>query len=90
MACQNNNKRIARFLLKGGINVNCQNGKSNTPLHYCFAYGFSELGDYLISKGADKTLCNDDGLTPQQGLNKEEVDAALKNEAAGVDDIRKS
>ena len=34
IACQNNNRHIAKLLLKNGIGVNEINHKGNTPLHY--------------------------------------------------------
>lgn len=41
----------------------------NTPLHFCFAYGYGDtLGEYLISKGADCTIRNNDGFTCREGL----------------------
>ena len=41
----------------------------NTPLHFCFAYGYGDtLGEYLISKGADCTLRNNAGLTCREGI----------------------
>ena len=43
-----------------------------TPLHFCFTYGHTELGNYLISKGADETAQNAYGLTPYEGLNPKE------------------
>ena len=43
--------------------------KGNTPLHFCYAYGFAEtLGQYLISKGADPKIQNNKGMTCFQGL----------------------
>lgn len=35
-ACQNNNKRMAKLLLRRGANINARNYRGNTPLHYCF------------------------------------------------------
>jgi ankyrin repeat protein len=51
VACQNGNKRIAKMLLRQGADINQQNSKGNSPMHYCFAFGYAELGEYLISKG---------------------------------------
>ena len=41
----------------------------NTPLHFCFSYGYGDtLGEYLISKGADCTIRNNDGFTCREGI----------------------
>ena len=53
-ACQNGNKRVAKCVLRRAANINSRNNKGNTPLHYCFSYGYGDsLGQYLIDKGAD-------------------------------------
>ncbi|CAE7419644.1 ACBD6 [Symbiodinium natans] len=67
IACQNDHRRIAKLLLKNGINVNDQNKAGNTPLHYCFQYNFLHLSDYLIAHGADETIANKKGLLPSEG-----------------------
>lgn len=71
VACQNDHRRIAKLLLKNGINVNDQNLAGNTPLHYCFQYNFLHLSDYLIAHGADETIANKKGLLPSQGTGVE-------------------
>merc|ERR1719229_169622 len=80
VACQNNNRRIAKLLLKNGISVNDQNTRGNTPLHYCSQYGFMQLADYLIAHGADDNLPNNTGLIPLQGIGRTEdqVDQAQR------------
>ncbi|KAG2529429.1 hypothetical protein BBO99_00007006 [Phytophthora kernoviae] len=51
IACQNGLKRIAKLALRRGANINKQNNRGNTALHFCFAYGYGDsLGAYLISK----------------------------------------
>jgi ankyrin repeat protein len=51
IACQNGNKRVAKQVLRRGADINCRNYKGNTPLHYCYQYGYGDtLGQYLISK----------------------------------------
>ena len=58
-ACQNGNKRVAKCVLRRAANINSRNNKGNTPLHYCFSYGYGEtLGQYLIEKGADVRVKN--------------------------------
>ena len=54
IACQNGNKRVAKCVLRRAANINSRNNKGNTPLHYCYSYGYGDtLGAYLVSKGAD-------------------------------------
>merc|ERR1719401_2523995 len=68
IACQNNNRRIAKLLLKNKVSVNEQNAKGNTPLHYCSQYGFMQLADYLLAHGADDSIANEYGFLPPQGV----------------------
>jgi ankyrin repeat protein len=50
--------------LRKGADINVKNLKGNTPLHFCFQFGYGDsLGEYLISKGADATARNRAGYT---------------------------
>lgn len=71
LAAQQGSKRMCKFLLRRGANINFQSLAGNTPLHYCYAYSFHRLGDYLKSKGANDAIVNVDGLTCYEGLSKE-------------------
>ena len=70
VACQNGLKRMAKAALRRGANINHQNLLGNSPLHFCCAYGFTELAAYLISKGADAALENSYGSLCTEGLGK--------------------
>ena len=60
VACQNGLRRIAKLALRFGADVNVQNHKQNTALHFCYTYGFGDtLGALLLEAGADETLIND-------------------------------
>jgi hypothetical protein len=74
VACQNNNRRLAKLLTKAGINLNKQNNNGNTSLHYCYAYAFTQLAEFLIAKGADESLSNHDGKLPYEGLGSAETE----------------
>jgi ankyrin repeat protein len=74
VACQNGNKLMVKNVLRVGAKMNLQNSRGNTAIHFCFAYGYAELGQYLISKGADDSILNADGLSAYEGLRKEELD----------------
>jgi hypothetical protein len=69
VACQNGNKKVAKVLIRKNADLNSKNLKGNTPLHFCYAYGFGDsLGQYLISKGADSKIENDNGTTCFKGF----------------------
>lgn len=71
-ACQNNNRRLTKLLLKNHIGINEQNLRGNTALHYCYQYGFSDLAEYLLAHGADDSILNQDGYVPAQGTGRTE------------------
>jgi len=73
-ATQNGSKRMVKACLRRGACVNAQNYLGQTPLHFAFGFGYNELGDYLISKGADATLRNKDGLTCFEGMSVAELE----------------
>jgi len=69
ISCQNGNKRVTKAALRRGADINAQNYKGNTPLHFCFTYGYGDtLGQYMISKGADPSIRNEAGLSCYDGL----------------------
>lgn len=76
VACQKNNKRVVKLLLRSFADINSQNDNGNTPLHYCYQYKHIDLGDYLISKGADVKKKNSYGLEPSKGLNPAKAEGA--------------
>ena len=63
VACQNNDKRLAKLALRRGADINSSNLVGNTPLHFCYKFGHIKLGAYLITKGADKMSKNLVGQT---------------------------
>jgi hypothetical protein len=65
---QNGNKRLVKLCLRRAAPINAQNLQGQTPLHFAFGYGYTELGEYLIRKGADDSLRNNDGLTCYEGI----------------------
>jgi len=73
LAAQTGSKRMCKFLLRRGANINLQNLTGNTAMHYCYAYAFHKLGDYLRSKGADDSILNVDGLTCYEGLSNDSM-----------------
>lgn len=68
VGAQNGNKRVVRAALRWGAGVNACNDRGNTALHYAVAFGFEELVEYLLCKGADDTLVNAQGRSCFQGI----------------------
>ncbi len=64
-------KEIIEFLIDKGANINSQNKKLNTPLHYALSYQNYDIADLLLRFGADENIKNIDGLTPWQCLKYE-------------------
>lgn len=73
LAAQQGSKRLCKFLLRRGANINAQSRIGNTSMHYCHAYSHKELAAYLKSKGADDSLLNFNGLTCYEGLSADET-----------------
>jgi len=69
IAAQNGKKRLAKLFLRYRADINAVNAQGNSCLHYCFTYGYGDLGDYLISKGANASIKNKNGLTCYEGLD---------------------
>ena len=68
IGCQNGHARIIKACLRHNADIDAANRQGNTGLHYCIAYGFNALGDYLISKGANDKVRNKLGLTCYEGI----------------------
>ncbi len=69
-----NNMNMAGFLLSRKANVNHQDGLGRTPLHWACAGSHSQLDDYsrkkmidfLLQQGADHTITDQNGFTPDR------------------------
>ena len=69
VACQNQFQPLAEMLLHRGANINHQNKTGNTALHYAMTYEpTGQLGEFLISKGADDSILNIEGLSCYDGI----------------------
>ena len=75
LAAQQGNKKLIKALMRRGGNIHHQNDSGCTVLHYCHEYNHYELADYLLSKGADDSLLNAEGLTCYEGLHRADVSA---------------
>ena len=62
---------IVKFLVETyHSDVNSQDDDGNTPLHYAKHSGYDIISNYLISKGANQNIINNDGKTPNQMGNQ--------------------
>ena len=68
VAAQNGHKRMLRILHKAGAQLDQQDHRGNTSLHYTCTFHFKALTTFLLGKGADKTITNINGQTCYQGL----------------------
>ena len=51
------------FLIRKGININCQNNNLDTPLHIACRNRFYPYIDMLIKYGANEDILNSEQLT---------------------------
>jgi len=82
VACQNNNRRLTKLLLKNHIEINARNIRGNTALHYCYQYDFHDLAEYLLAHGADDSILNEDGFVAVDGTGRKENSATAGQHAA--------
>merc|ERR1711871_1811021 len=73
IAAQNGSKRLVKLALRRGAQMDTQNLNGQTALHFAFGYAFDDLGSYMVSKGANDTIRNKDGLTCYEGLGAAEL-----------------
>ena len=72
LACQQGSKKLAKFLLKRGADMNSQNNGGNTALHYLHEYKHLSLAEYLLRKGANDSIKNVLLRTCYEGLEASE------------------
>ena len=87
MACQNNQRRSAKLVLKNTDYkskpprleiIDAQTNNGHTGLHFCFAYGYQALGEcHLLSLGASDTITNVHGLSCYEGLEPNDARETL-------------
>eukprot|EP00281_Chroomonas_sp_CCMP1168_P005227 CAMPEP_0206257732 /NCGR_PEP_ID=MMETSP0047_2-20121206/25513_1 /ASSEMBLY_ACC=CAM_ASM_000192 /TAXON_ID=195065 /ORGANISM="Chroomonas mesostigmatica_cf, Strain CCMP1168" /LENGTH=314 /DNA_ID=CAMNT_0053684369 /DNA_START=48 /DNA_END=989 /DNA_ORIENTATION=+ len=68
LAAQAGSAATVDALLQRGADINAQNWRGQTALHFCLAFSYNELGDFLLARGADREIRNDYGLKPEEGL----------------------
>ena len=73
VATQNNRKRIVKAAVRAGVPLDAQNAQGQTAMHFAYAYGYDELAEYLIRKGANPMVTNVHGLRPDEGLSPDRL-----------------
>ena len=73
LASQQGSKKLVKFLLRRGANINAKSNNGNTALHYLYEYGHTELAEYVMRKGADDSSRNNEGLTVYEGVHRENL-----------------
>ncbi|GMH46963.1 hypothetical protein TrLO_g2558 [Triparma laevis f. longispina] len=69
IASQNCVKSMIELLLRRGCDINQANDQGNTAFRYAMVYDtWRGIGEFLISKGADDSIENKDGLGCYDGL----------------------
>jgi len=77
VACINGYARVARLVLKFGINIDGTNSDGNTPLHLCYQYGRSQLISILISNNANENARNIKDLIPAQMISGSSIPTSI-------------
>lgn len=70
-------KDVIKAMVKAGYDVNARNRKGDTVLHYVMKNKNSEMAVYLIKKGADVNIANDQQVTPAQIAVEKGMDEIL-------------
>uniref|UniRef100_A0ABD2W142 Uncharacterized protein n=1 Tax=Trichogramma kaykai TaxID=54128 RepID=A0ABD2W142_9HYME len=55
---------MQRRLARTRASTRIRDKKGNTPLHLALPVGRTEIIEYLLGRGADPNLANDEGFTP--------------------------
>ncbi len=64
-AARNNIEQMSTILESGNVDINTQDGDGWTALHHAVVGGSEEMLDLLLQNGADHTLPNFKGETPE-------------------------
>lgn len=57
-------KKLVKMVLRKHADINATNNNGNTSLHFCFMYAYYGMAEYIMSKGADDTVRNNQNQTP--------------------------
>lgn len=70
-------KDVIKAMVKAGYDINARNRRGDTVLHYVMKNKSSEMAVYLIKKGADVNIANDEQVTPAQIAVEKGLDEIL-------------
>ena len=73
--------QMTRFLIDKGAEVNARTERGVTPLYMAARVIATPTVDVLLKAGADKTLCNDQGISPAD-IAKKRGDSTLAKKLA--------
>ncbi|RLO13013.1 hypothetical protein DYB28_001184 [Aphanomyces astaci] len=73
LACQQGNKNMCKFLMRRRCELDSQNFRGNTGLHYCYEYKWTDLATYLKDKGAKDDIPNAEGLMCYEGISSDNL-----------------
>ena len=70
LCAKNGLKNLSSFLLENGADVNKQNDKGNTALHYAISLKHFDLANLLAKHNAKEDIMNIFGYTPWECIGK--------------------
>ncbi|KAK3850324.1 hypothetical protein Pcinc_042966, partial [Petrolisthes cinctipes] len=79
-ACIDDNLDMVEFLVDQGTDVNRGDMEGWTPLHATASCGFNSIAKFLIDRGADLSLVNNDGDLAIDIADSDEMENLLKQE----------
>ena len=74
IAATNSSASLTSKILEAGGDIDAPNVLGNTALHLALYYKKIQVSDLLLKAGANETVLNLEGLTPWEGLRRDELD----------------
>lgn len=85
IACRRGHKKVAKALLRAGVNVHAKNEDGLTPLHFTEAFS-EEISPYLLEQGANVLAKSAKGETPKDFARKMRGDSSPEPEVSEDDE----
>ena len=70
-------RAVIKAMIKAGYHINTRNAEGNTVLHFAVKNRSDEMAVYLIKKGADYNIANEEQVTPLQMAVEKGLDEVL-------------
>ncbi|KAJ3430802.1 molting protein mlt-4 [Anaeramoeba flamelloides] len=77
-AIVNKNKKLARFFLEMGADLNMKDTRGNTALHFIAKFKFESLFIYFVQRGADPYCTNKNKKSPIDIINNNKFKKKIK------------